>query len=193
MSAADFGFRVVCDALDIHLLALDGLGEDTTTPPKNDVRKVLEEVINWELCQYIFHHDIYSAKEVMMPGTWNGIGTTYYGAKDRYPDKSFATTEWFVVLSVPLIPIRSLRVMLIEKSTGFRRSSQRYLIIQKLPLDFQQVFATYFIGFISIVSGIWLASIIYQALPNSEWQMPLATLGFFAPYIISMFLFFKAE
>ncbi len=43
-----------------------------------------------------------------MPRNVNGIGTTYYGASDRQPDKSFVTTEWFILFSVPLVPLRAI-------------------------------------------------------------------------------------
>ena len=46
-----------------------------------------------------------------MAYTLNGIGTTFYGQRDFQPDGSYLTTEWLVFLYVPLIPIRSLRVV----------------------------------------------------------------------------------
>ena len=45
-----------------------------------------------------------------MAFTYNGIGKMLYGQRDFLADGSFITTEWFVVLFVPVIPLRSLRV-----------------------------------------------------------------------------------
>ncbi len=45
-----------------------------------------------------------------MPSTLNGIGTKFYGQRDFSPDGSYITTEWFVFIYIPLIPLKSLRV-----------------------------------------------------------------------------------
>jgi hypothetical protein len=52
-----------------------------------------------------------------MPFTVNGIGTTYYGRRDIGPDGSYVTTEWLVFVYVPVIPIRSYRVVPTSEST----------------------------------------------------------------------------
>ena len=39
-----------------------------------------------------------------MPFTLNGIGTTYYGAREWAEDGSCVTTLFFVVFAVPIIP-----------------------------------------------------------------------------------------
>src|SRR5437868_12572761 len=45
-----------------------------------------------------------------MAFAFNGIGTKYYGEADRGLDGSYTTTEWIVILWLPLLPLRSVRV-----------------------------------------------------------------------------------
>jgi hypothetical protein len=45
-----------------------------------------------------------------MAFSFNGIGTSFYGQRDFRPDGTYTTTEWFVFLAIPVIPLRSLRV-----------------------------------------------------------------------------------
>ena len=128
-----------------------------------------------------------------MPGTWNGIGTTFIGAKDRYPDNSFITTEWFVVLTFPLIPIKSRRVMFLENSVRFRRASSDYTVAKEVPLDLQQVLTTYFVAFASIASGVWLFFTIMDSFAYTDWGPIVGIVSFFVPYFIAQLLFFNAK
>lgn len=128
-----------------------------------------------------------------MPSTWNGIGTSFIGAKDRYPDGTFVTTEWFVVLMFPVIPIRSLRVLFLANSVGWRRSSSKYLVIEKAPLDIKYILLTYFTAIISVISGIWLFFTIMTAFAYTDWGPVGGILGLFAPYIIAQLLFLNAK
>ncbi len=43
-------------------------------------------------------------------GTWNCIGTSFFGAYERKPDGSFVTTKWRCI-GIPLIPLSSYRVV----------------------------------------------------------------------------------
>jgi hypothetical protein len=45
-----------------------------------------------------------------MPSSIQGFGTAFVGQRDFWPDGSYVTTEWIVVLFLPLIPLRSVRV-----------------------------------------------------------------------------------
>ena len=74
-----------------------------------------------------------------MPRNVNGIGTTYYGASDRQPDQSFVTTEWFILLSVPLIPLRSVRVRYLGESSQWGNTTKLYDVVGPAPLDTRQV------------------------------------------------------
>ncbi len=128
-----------------------------------------------------------------MPATWNGIGTTYIGARDRYPDGSFVTTEWFVVLTIPLFPIKSSRVMYLGSSSGWRRCSSKYLIRENVPNDIRHILSTYFITMVSIIGGIWLFYTIMSSYAYTSWGEIAGIIGFFAPFLIAQQLFFKAQ
>jgi len=39
-----------------------------------------------------------------------GFGTVFYGKRDFRDDDTYVTTEWVVLATIPIIPIRSLRV-----------------------------------------------------------------------------------
>src|ERR1019366_9375397 len=45
-----------------------------------------------------------------MAYSFNGFGTTFYGQRDFRDDGSYITTEWVVVMLIPVIPLRSFRV-----------------------------------------------------------------------------------
>lgn len=89
----------------------------------------------------------------------NGIGTTFYGERDFRSDYSYVTTEWIVFLYIPLIPIRSLRVIPTATrpdSDSFRigfGETKSYRILEKTPPNWKQVLYTYvfFLGFPSWV------------------------------------------
>lgn len=79
-----------------------------------------------------------------MPLSIQGIGTTYYGIHDMRSDGSYVTTEWVVAAFVPIIPLRTLRVVKSGCASGtFMWSRQRYLVCECLPLDLRQVISVY--------------------------------------------------
>jgi len=41
-----------------------------------------------------------------MPFTFNGFGTSLYGARDFQPDGSYTTTEWLVGFYFPVWPLK---------------------------------------------------------------------------------------
>jgi hypothetical protein len=43
--------------------------------------------------------------------TWNGTGTRFRGERDLRTDGSFLTTEWIVFCNIPMIPLRTVRVI----------------------------------------------------------------------------------
>lgn len=72
-----------------------------------------------------------------------GMGTKNFGRR-LLPDGSFVTTEWFVLAFVPVIPVRSWRVL--EGDTGgtdpFRSSFGSFRAIPA-PLDWRTVVQIY--------------------------------------------------
>jgi len=79
-----------------------------------------------------------------MAGTFNGIGTTFYGKKDIDHDGSFVTTKWFVIGFFPLVPLGSYRFL--DAGTSgipFLSRSTQYEVLEELPLNLVQVLCVY--------------------------------------------------
>lgn len=75
-----------------------------------------------------------------MAGSFNGIGTTYYGECDYRADGSYVTTEWFIVAFFPVFPIASHRVARNhdgDKSWIFYNTTS-YFMIEKLRVNWRQ-------------------------------------------------------
>jgi hypothetical protein len=125
--------------------------------------------------------------------TWNGIGTKFYGSKDQNEYGSFVTTEWFVVLYFPVIPIRTMRVNFEGTNLGLRKTANRYRLIQKLSMDWRQVFSTYFIAIASVVTGYWLSLIAGGWFPDGDLHWIALVIGFILPIIIANTLFLEAK
>jgi hypothetical protein len=91
---------------------------------------------------------------------FNGIGTIYYGHRDKLQDSSYIATKWFVILYLPVVPLGSFRIWE-EKATDpplviFNVISQeRSMMVRPVPLNRTQVFLTYlaFYGSIAFVSS----------------------------------------
>ncbi|SRR6266568_3659128 len=103
-----------------------------------------------------------------MPFTFNGIGTTYYGARDFLPDGTYTTTEWFTFIYVPVIPLQSLRLRPSDRSTNLVvYSSTQYFIYSKGRPNLKQVLSIY----------SWLAGFIgcfqLNRIPLFEQLSPL--------------------
>ena len=76
--------------------------------------------------------------------SFNGIGTRLYGAIDSGPDGSYITTEWVIVLYIPIVPLNSYRVIK-EDAANFLIASQAKYKTMKVPLHKKQVLRTYMI------------------------------------------------
>ena len=92
-----------------------------------------------------------------MPKSINGIGTRYYGEAEPRADSSYVTTEWFAIFLLPIIPLRSFRV--IRETSGDRFTifghSASYQVLERLPLAWAQVLKTYL--FFVICLAWWVA------------------------------------
>jgi len=93
-----------------------------------------------------------------MPFTYNGFGTKYYGEADHHPDGSFITTEWITAAYIPLIPLRSYR--LVHSGNPFEDSFAcvTFAVLDELPLIWSQVLRVY--SFL-LCSGAWYAISIW--------------------------------
>ena len=123
-----------------------------------------------------------------------GIGTSYYGKKDiRSSDHSYVTTEWFVLLLLPIFPLKSFRVIKLGKQSSnyvvVQSATVAYKILEKIPLrkNISQIIRTYLFAYggiaLLIASGflmvdvnikfVWLSfaimvGFLIWALVNSE-------------------------
>ena len=105
-----------------------------------------------------------------MPFTVDGIGTTLYGAREFLPNGSYVATEWGVFFYIPIVPIRSMRIL--PSTTGrksyFLYSSPRYSVLQTTSLNLRQVLSVY--GWFALVIGsFWVADALnlwWLAIPG---------------------------
>ncbi len=94
-----------------------------------------------------------------------GIGTAYYGKKDfNLQDNSYTTTEWFVLLLLPIFPLKSLRVVKLSTTQQTKyiithSSTVSYRILSSIPLksNLSQVINTYVVtyGILSLFIASW--------------------------------------
>jgi hypothetical protein len=80
----------------------------------------------------------------------HGIGTMLYGQRDYWPDGSYITTEWFVMLWVPIIPLCSKRISDI-KTNDFAKydASRGFYVYETMGVDYTQAQFVY----------LWLACV----------------------------------
>jgi hypothetical protein len=79
-----------------------------------------------------------------MPRNHKGIGTIFYGRTDEHADGSFVTVEWFILLGLPILPLRCFRITTDSRYTtlwGFGRFN--YSIVERLTMAWPQVVKTY--------------------------------------------------
>src|SRR5262249_25467272 len=50
-------------------------------------------------------------------GSFNGIGTMFHGCSDVRPDGSYVATKWFAIIYLPLVPLRSVRMIEIGRQS----------------------------------------------------------------------------
>ena len=128
-----------------------------------------------------------------MPGTWNGIGTRYYGSKDQHADSTFVTTEWFVIFHFPILPLRSMRVEYGGTAHGLQRTTSKYRVVQNQKLNWQQVISTYFLAIGTLLIAYLSGYIVANIFANSDWSVLATIIGFFVPIWIAQKLFFDAK
>jgi hypothetical protein len=124
----------------------------------------------------ISHEDIYSP---CMPFTFNGIGTSNYGARDFQPDGSYVTTEWFVFVYVPVIPFRSQRIVPNGKNKNYVvYASSGYSILEKTGINVTQVLSVYG-WFAAVILPVWAAATL-----DLWWLAIPSVLVLFAPWLL---------
>jgi hypothetical protein len=96
-----------------------------------------------------------------MPTSLNGIGTTYYGSRDRGEDGSCVTTLFVIFLAVPIIPLASYRVLATGKATHLVVVNSQDYVARRIPLNWKQVGNVYLgtLGvFAAIALLVWLGA-----------------------------------
>jgi len=108
-----------------------------------------------------------------------------YGKRDFEADRSYVTTEWISIASLPLIPFRSLRVVdAVDRQASFTdRTLGRFIdaflwegdLVGEVPLSFRQVASIYifFGGLVVILTRVfgfmpeafWLLVVPWLAIP----------------------------
>ena len=138
------------------------------------------------------------------PNVYVGCGTIFYGATKRDSDGSFITTQWFVLLYLPVIPIQSYRVIYLGSDTSFQgaiiTSTTNYSIIENLRINVKQVIQAYTL----IVSFVIIAASIFVFLNNIQGSTGIDTgkmsemgtssvIGLLIVYVIVGYRLFRAK
>jgi hypothetical protein len=98
--------------------------------------------------------------------TLNGIGTRFNGMSKLNQDGNVYATLWFTFFYIPLIPLWKAEI---KREIILPLKEFNYQIIQKLPLDRNEILKTYFYGWVLIPAilfgpAILLIPEIYQQL-----------------------------
>jgi len=99
-----------------------------------------------------------------MPYTFNGCGTRYYGERERAEDGSYITTEWITFVYVPLLPIRSYRVLPVGKGTNILIHRSQSYQTMRVPLCWTQVRDVYL-----VISPIVLLLVYFNWSDIQTW------------------------
>jgi len=79
-----------------------------------------------------------------MPRNYKGFGTIFYGRADEHADGSFATVEWFILLGLPVAPLRCFRIITDSRyTTLWSFGSHHYAIIERRPMAWSLVLKIY--------------------------------------------------
>ena len=73
----------------------------------------------------------------------HGIGTMEYGKRDFWPDGSFVTTQWFVILFIPILPLVSKRVSFTGSPNYVTYDTSGKYVYDPSVLNVKQVLSMY--------------------------------------------------
>lgn len=122
-----------------------------------------------------------------MPFTINGIGTMYYGNRDQAVDGSYITTEWVVVVFLPIFPIASYRVRPTGQGTNLIFYYSNKYLVERVPLCWPQVRNIYAI--IGPILGLLAILLIGSAIASNPSLGLL--IGIVLLWAIAFFVFIK--
>ena len=130
-----------------------------------------------------------------MASNINGIGTTFYGERDYWPDGSYITTEWVIFLQIPLFPLRSFRLRHVVDINSGTSSETQYAIYEKTRPNLKQVatiYATLFSAVFLVYFGFkemhWLAGLFGAAVAA---VVPVLLVS--VPFLVGYFLRIRAR
>jgi len=137
-----------------------------------------------------------------MAFTFQGVGTKFYGQRDFRSDGSFVTTEWFVLLYIPIIPLRSFRVLYRgAEDTAFvfpvYYQKEHYSICERFFPSWKQVLYTYsfmiFILFWTLLLINWYTQFFQKIgeIVATLLIVPSFGLGAVVPYILRYYAWRK--
>jgi hypothetical protein len=86
----------------------------------------------------------------------------FYGCSDVRPEGSYVATEWFTIVYLPFVPLRSVRIREIRRESTASNyvgvvsysSNFQYQELNNEPLDWKQIFKTAILGWSLFVAGI---------------------------------------
>lgn len=89
----------------------------------------------------------------------NGIGTRHYGRSLESDDGSYVTTVWFAILFVPVVPLRSERILPLSSfDDGAGHVRVRYEVLGRVPFHWPEIARVFIIGWCVVA---WCASLYY--------------------------------
>ena len=97
---------------------------------------------------------------------FHGIGTLEYGERDYWPGGSFVTTQFFVLVFIPLFPLMSMRISYTRPSDHSTYDPAGFFIYKPLPLDRRQVVSVYG-WFASLITPLVIWSLYEDALEQN--------------------------
>ena len=112
------------------------------------------------------------------------LRTRYSGERERAEDGSYITTEWITFVYVPLLPIRSYRVLPVGKGTNILIHRSQSYQTMRVPLCWAQVRNVYFTISPIVVLLVYFnwsdiqtwvkEDVLKSSLPQSTLQSPAA-------------------
>lgn len=95
--------------------------------------------------------------------TTNGVGRKFYGSADPCPEcGGIVRTLWFVFIDFPLLPLGTYRY----KPVGEEGFNSVRFVARKMPMRWEQVFATWFVGGL-IAAGVLAAVAAFHYFKNN--------------------------
>jgi hypothetical protein len=114
--------------------------------------------------------------------SFGGVRYGLFGCRRPGPEGSYIATEFFCILHVPIVPIKTLRVTLAPGQSRLPFVRKKFVQAVRLPLDLSQVISVYLVTIAVIAYGLsffeftvpWLTR--RSTLMDNDWLEILAFL-----------------